>query len=247
MSGINRYNNSSILIPVRLWTFQNSNLFRIELPSETLTTNTEWIFDNVLSTIPEWKLYTSKNNTSIFYGLNPIVIPPHPKGTLLVHIHQNPVHPYNTTYIETAQDLDVKPNINQIFFYTYSIPNTLPLYVSMSLSMYNEIITNLFIEPNTNDSYLRRIAQSEYKKVYFLLTERNDYWKGTSEDLCIPCNKSEKKKYNTLKECQNHVYSNIKNRHVWVENNNDPLWSYMQWWNKLSPSQQIDSLTSSLT
>lgn len=239
------YKNSSTLVPVRLWTYRNSNLFRIELPSKTLTSNKDWKFDNNISSISEWNLY-SYHSSSIFYGLNPNVIPPLPRGTLIINIYQNPVVPYNTTRMEIAEDQTIIPknnNMDQIIFYTYSIPNTLPLYVCFSLSIYNDIITDLFIQPNIDDPNQRKMAQSQYSNfVFFLMTEYHEYWKGTSEDLCIPCSSSEKQKYNTLKECQTKVYPKIKNRHVWVENNNKPLWSYMQWWNKLSPEQQIQSL-----
>lgn len=238
------HKNSSILVPIRLWTYRNSNLFRIELPSKTLTTNTEWKFDHQLSSIPEWNIY-SYHSSTIFYGMNPNIISPLPRGTLIINVHQNPVAPFNTTFIDIAehQSINASNNIDKIIFYTYFIPKTLPIYVCLSLSMYNDIITNLFIQPDIKNPSQRKMAQGQYSNyVFFLMTEYHEYWKGTSENLCIPCSSSEKNKYNTLKECQTEVYPKIKNRHIWVENSNDPLWSYMQWWNKLTPEQQIRSL-----
>lgn len=240
-----RYKNFSTHLPIRLWTMPSDpKLFRLELPSVELTTPTEWKFDTKISSIGAWRLYTLQNGQTELYVLNTSVVPPFPKGCLFLDLINNPVYPYNTTMMHLTDFLDTSRE--QFFVFTYAVPNTLPLYVWMTLDVYNELSTQLFINPDTGNADQRKAIRSQYVSyaIYpFLSVE--PYWTATHEYLCIPSSKQDttyKKKFNTLEECQRQTYPKVKNRHTWVDNGNRPLQKYMQWWNRLPSDRKVQSL-----
>lgn len=241
-----RYKNYSTHIPLRLWTMQSSpsNLFRFELPSIELTTPTEWRFDTKVSSISTWKRYALTTGQTEFYVLNTSVLPPFPKGCLFLDLVNNAQYPYNTITIHLTDFLDVSRE--QFIAFTYSVPNTLPLYIWMTLDVYNNLTTQMFINPDTDNAEQRKAIQSQYiSYVLYPFLSVEPYWGGTHEYLCVPCSQTDgsyRKKYSTLAECQEKTYPKIKNRHTWVENGNRPLQKYMEWWNRLPSDQKVRSM-----
>lgn len=244
-----RYRNLSTHVPIRIWTMPSperpgEDMFRIEMPSADLTTPTEWKFDTKISSIAGWRLYRlAPSGQSEFYVLNTAVLPPFPKGCLFMNLTHNDAPPYNTTAVLVTDFINTSRE--QFCVFTYSVPNTLPLYVWMSLDMYNELTTQMYINPDTDNVAQRRAIMSQYISytIYpFLSVE--PFWRGTHEFLCIPCsaNDPHRKKFATLNECQEKTYPRIKNRHTWVENGNQPLKKFMQWWEGLPSDRKVRSL-----
>lgn len=233
------YKNDSIILPIRIWIFNNDNkIFRIELPSSKLTTSQEWLFDNNLSKNNLWKL---QHTVFVF---NPLPsFPPLIKGAIIINITHSDKEPYNTIQIKNGAYLE--SDIDQIIVMSYPVSNTLPIQIWSVLDMYNNQKFEMDIKPNVNiensndmikkySHYYTRIHIYPFIKEYF-------GWKSTNEYLCVPCPDNEKK-FNTLNECQRETYHKIKNRHTWIENSNDPLYNYMKWWGNQSAETQIKSL-----
>lgn len=247
------YKNQSLMIPFRLWVMPEQGLFRVEIPSLAMTTNTEWIFDDRISSIKEWKPW--KEGNPYLYGISIASYPPRCKGTDLVAFVQNDKHPYNTelvvlgAYLE-REEVTVGPfkgrEVDQMYMFQYSVPNTTLLFLWAHLDMYNQLSFNLMIDPHIDDyeKEKRAVGKWIHLTLYPLLSEM-DYWKSTTESLCIPtekCSHHNKSCFNTLRECQQKTYDTIRNRHTWVENNSEPIYQYMKWWKKQSTDTKLRSL-----
>jgi hypothetical protein len=210
-------------------------MFRFELPSVDLTTPREWKFDNTISSRKEWK------QESILYVMNTTCIPPFPKGTFLMTLEQNTNPPYETQMVNTAAYINL--NREQFIVFSYSVPNTIPIYVYAYLDMYNNVMTSIVVAPDTSNVEQQRRFQSHYFN--FILYPHivpTLYWKSTSESLCVPTNEISGNTFDTLRECQKKTYPKLRNRHTWVQNNNEPLYKYMRWWNMLDTDKKIKSL-----
>lgn len=243
-----RYKNDSVLFPIRIWTMVSvesektkgfsSPIFRIELPSNILTTPTEWLFDNKISHISLWKLQHT------LFVFNPFTtFPPLVKGAIIINLKHSDNEPYNT--IDVKNGAYIETNIDQFIVMSYPIPNTLPIQILSVLDMYNNKIFQMDLKPDVNVENISNIIENYahyYTRIHMYPFIKEYFgWKSTNEYLCVPCSDNEKK-YNTLNECQRKTYKHIKNRHTWVENSNDPLYNYMKWWNNQSSETQINSL-----
>lgn len=239
-----RYKNFSTHVPMRIWTMPSRNVFRMELPSPTLSTPTEWKFDTKISSIPEWQLYRSDGGKSEVYVFNTCVLPPFPRGCLFLSMQQNEEFPYNTKICMLTDFVDVSKE--QFFVYTYSIRNTLPLYMWMTLDMFNELSCQIYINPDTDNEDQRRAIQSQYLSyVIYPLLSVEPYWGATHEYLCVPCTKDDgryRRRFATLQACEADTYPRVKNRHTWVENGNQPLYKFMQWWKGIPSDRKVRSL-----
>lgn len=248
-----KYRNQSLMVPFRLWVIPNTDMFRVELPSLERTSPTEWVFDDKISSIPAWKPYQPDNT---LYALSVASFPPTCKGTDLYQFVQNEKYPYNTDYVvlgaflekqQTAETGFLKGRqVDQLFFFSYSIPNTKLLYFWAHLDMYNVLSYRLEIDPDINDKERQRATRGKYiHNSLFACTKEMHYWKQTTESLCIPTEEFHRNDptYScTLRECQAKTYPTIRNRHTWIGTNSEPLFKYMKWWNKQSNDKQLKSL-----
>lgn len=246
----NYYNNESILIPFKLWVIPSTKQFRIELPCVTHSTNTEWKFDAIVSSIDVWKPW--KEGNPLLYGLSTVAFPPYVKGCQLVNIIQNDKYPYNTLQVVNASFVDPKKTnkdiatrlpVQQIFLYSYSIPNTVLLYFHVELDMYNNNRYDLIIDPRANDKKAQEVTASKYIHLgLYAMTSEMSYWKGTSESICVPAKSMGRNTYMTLRECQQKTYPKIENRRTWVGTNSEPLYKYMKWWTDQREDEKLLSL-----
>jgi hypothetical protein len=241
------------MVPFRLWVIPNTPLFRVELPSLELTTPTEWLFDDKISSLPVWTPYQPDNT---LYALSIAAFPPTCKGTDLYQFVQNDKYPYNTDYVVLGAFLENKQisetgflkgrQVDELFFFTYSIPNTKLLYFWAHLDMYNVLSYRLEIDPDINNKDRQWTTRGKYiHNSLYPFTKEMNYWKQTTESFCIPTSeyKHNDRMYSyTLKECQEKAYPTIRNRHTWVGTNSEPLFGYMNWWNKQSSDKQLKSL-----
>lgn len=246
------YKNQSLMIPFRLWVMPSTRQFRIELPSLALTTPTEWKFDTRISSIPAWKPWREGN--PYLYGISITSFPPSCRGADLIHIVQSMKYPYNTDYVIIGAFLErekvtigpyVGRELDQMYMFIYSVPNTLLLYVWAHIDMYNNLTYNMEIDPAIDDeeTHKKTIGKWIHLSLYPFLSEMH-YWKSTTESLCIPAsshNPKDPSSFYTLRECQEKTYSNLRNRHTWVGTNSEPLYKYMKWWEKQSTDQKLSS------
>jgi len=230
------WTKTSLIDPKILATEKSIQNFHLELPSITKTTSKEWKFEDENILLKKgWSLYRDQDQ-SIFYVMNTVVmINSVPRGCLLMDIMYDN---QDRSTIIMADVVDIKRP--QFVVYGYFIPNTIPLYCWLSLDTYNQVNFHIIISPDTNDKSLKQQIKSQWTSYsMYLLKNIGFYWKGTSEYLCVPTTENV---FTTLEKCKEKIYPQIKNRNTWVENGNDPLYNYMNWWNRLSADKKVESL-----
>jgi hypothetical protein len=247
-----RYKNQDLLMPMRIWVSRDDNekfrinkfgqlitKFRIELPSENLTTNTNWFFDTNISSLPYWKL------TQTLFVFNIACYPPVPKGCILITMSHEKTFPYNTTGLYIGSFFN--ETFDQFFVSTYPVTNTVPIFFWSVLDVMNNFQLQMLYNPAAkNDEALQKRISNFYTRILmYPFVEKHDYWKGTAQNFCIPCPNSEKElKFNTLSECQKKMYKRgMRNQSAWIEDRNEEIYQFMKWWEKQSSNVQIRSLT----
>lgn len=246
------YKNQSIMIPIRVWVMPRKNIFRVELPSRRLTTNTEWIFDDKISSIKEWKPWTNSNTP--LYGLNTSSFPPTCKGSDLIQFLQSDTYPYETKIVQIAAFLERDEvvfgpfkgkQIDQLYMFNYDVPNTVLLYFWAHLDVYNNLSFYVEIDPDIKDEKTRVSTNGKYIHIsLYAFTSEMMYWRRTTESLCIPSPtyKDDSLHFYTLHECRESPKYPLRNRHTWIGTNSEPLYQYMKWWRKLPVDKQLSSM-----
>jgi hypothetical protein len=234
------YKNLSSFIPVKLWKY--NELFRFQFPSIELTTPQEWIFDNsFFQEFEHWKM-----NGEMMYALNPFYTPPIPRGCRVFRFIQYKKPPFNTLFVFLGSLTDTEISDENSFIdtclcFTYSIPSSIPILTILDWNEYNQLFTRCYREPDIENVDLYNNRDMGFV-IYFLKSNESQFWKGTSEFLCIPSR--DKNDFYTLEECQKEIYPKIKNKIVWVENGSEPLYQFMKWYNDNKNSQKNISFDS---
>jgi len=240
--------NLSIYFPIQLWIYENNNEKKYRLQPPKYDTITTFDFYNhfmenypkKLNIYPElqtkWKLKTT------FWGINPKYINYVRRGFFFVLISQNDVYPFESfKIISTPLEISDQKESFLLGHYKYPIRGTTLLFISSYI--HNSKIRDILLiseDKQENDENYNFLPLKKNKNIPFYNTFHYDvsnfmfvfrqkpkgiFWKANQENICIPS--SDPNDYKTIIDCAFNNNDKIYPRNIFLESNNDPLFSIL--------------------
>lgn len=240
--------NYNIFFPIQIYSFSSrQDVFRIEPPSLTATTNHQFSFpshfvdDLLISDQEKTNLRNKWAYERTVWGLNPKMAFYIPKGTAWVLIKQQNAFPYATSNVYIAQSLIPKEQtIGSEFvfgFYIFPIPESVLIYILVDNDSFT--LKNLYFPEKEDDAldanfiptmknknipFYELFFYDKHVFMYVFPSEPSKQsWKAWNQ-ICIPSQDG----FPTYKECLDTTVDRMKNRNVYLNDPIEPMTSFFE-------------------